>query len=137
MTVQSRLSGRRGSGYFMGNSRNNQPRRLYTSLAMQVTAYILETIVTRMCAVMHAIKLLPFSSPYLLLSGKNRHRPYAAALRTDNRQSGNKDFKACLLRKQIESLPLKEQHKPKSIIRTLHYITHSLFMCSCYVRNVI
>ena len=40
------------SGYFMGNSRNNQPGRLYTSLAMLVTAYILGTIVTRMCAVM-------------------------------------------------------------------------------------
>ena len=26
---------------------------------------------------------------------------------------------------------------PKSVIRTLHHIIHSLFMRSCYVRNVI
>ena len=34
----------------------DQPGRLYTSLAMLVTAYILGTIVKRMCAVMHVRK---------------------------------------------------------------------------------
>ena len=37
----------------------DQPGRLYTSLAMQVAAYILGTIVTRMCAVLLVSKQQP------------------------------------------------------------------------------
>ena len=55
----------------MRNSHNNQPGRLYTSLAMQVTAYILGTIVTRMW------KALPWS--FITQANKRQLELYARA----------------------------------------------------------